>query len=207
MGAPGEPDRVPPLGVVLAGGRGARLGGAKATVGLAGRPLVSYPLAALAAAGLERRVVAKPGGELPELDGARLLVEPPAPRHPLCGIVAALRAAPGRAVLAVPCDMPFLAPALLELLAGAPEPLVVLSHEGRVQPLPGRYAPALLPELEAALARGEPLRRTVEALGARVVGERDLACFGDPARLLLNVNDDGDLRRAEQLLVSANGSP
>jgi molybdenum cofactor guanylyltransferase len=198
MGATARRSGDRPLGVVLAGGRGARLGGAKAAVGLAGRPLISYPLAALAAAGLERRVVAKPGSELPRLEeGTRLLLEPPSPRHPLCGIVAALRAAPGRAVVAVPCDMPFATPALLELLADAAEPLVVLSYRDRVQPLPGRYAATLLPQLETALARGEPLRRTVEALDARVVGEDRLTQLGDPGHLLLNVNDETDLRHAE----------
>lgn len=197
-------DDGPPLGVVLAGGRGVRLGGAKGMAPLAGRPLLSYPLAALAGAGIEHWVVAKPGSELPELAGARLLVEPPAPHHPLCGIVAALRAVPGRAVVAVPCDMPFLAPELLELLAGAPEPLVVLSAGGLMQPLPGRYAAALLPALEAALERGEPLRRTVESLAARVVGGGELARFGDPRRLLLNVNDGEGLREAEALLDRPN---
>src|SRR3954468_1367483 len=95
-------DRLPggvarrPLGVVLAGGRGSRLGGAKQALALAGRPLLHYPLAVLRAAGLECAVVAKRGSELPPLDGTRLLLEPEAPWHPLCGIVSALRAAPGR---------------------------------------------------------------------------------------------------------------
>ncbi len=57
----GEPST---LGVVLAGGRGSRLGGAKPTADLAGRPLISYALAALAAAGLEAAVVAKPDTDL-----------------------------------------------------------------------------------------------------------------------------------------------
>ena len=37
-----------PVGVVLAGGQGRRLGGKKATATLGGRPLLSYPLQALA---------------------------------------------------------------------------------------------------------------------------------------------------------------
>ncbi|MBK5220825.1 MAG: NTP transferase domain-containing protein, partial [Thermoleophilia bacterium] len=45
------------LGAVLAGGSGSRIGGAKATVELAGRPLIAYPLAALEAAGVEAVVV------------------------------------------------------------------------------------------------------------------------------------------------------
>lgn len=199
MGEAGQP-----LGAVLAGGRGSRLGGAKATVELAGRPLLHYPLAALAAAGLEHCVVAKPGSELPPLDGTPLLLEPAALSHPLCGIVTALRASRAGVVVAIPCDMPFLAPSLLEQLAAAPEPLVVLCRAGRVQPLPGRYAAMLLPELEAALAREEPLRHTATALGARVLGEEELARCGDPRRLLFNVNDGADLRRAEAQLA---GSP
>jgi molybdenum cofactor guanylyltransferase len=189
------------LGAVLAGGRGSRLGGAKATTALAGRPLLAYPLAALAAAGLERCVVAKPGSELPELSGVRLLLEPESPRHPLCGVVAALREGGGRAVLAMPCDMPLLEPALLAFLASAPQPLVVLSRRGRIQPLPGRYAPALLPALEAALEREEPLRHTVEALGARVLGAEEVERFGDPRRLLFNVNGRDDLQEAESLFA------
>lgn len=191
-----------PLGAVLAGGRGSRLGGAKATVELAGRPLISHALAALSAAGLEHCVVAKPESELPPLGGAPLLLEPEAPWHPLCGIVAALRASRAGAVVAIPCDMPFLTPPLIERLANAPEPLVVLPRSGGVQPLPGRYAAALRPELEAALARKEPLRQTVEALGARVLGEEELARCGDPRRLLFNVNHREDLRRAEAQLTT-----
>jgi molybdopterin-guanine dinucleotide biosynthesis protein A len=61
-GAPGPREA---LGAVLAGGRGRRIGGAKPTADLAGRPLISYPLAALAAAGIEAFVVAKPDTELP----------------------------------------------------------------------------------------------------------------------------------------------
>jgi molybdenum cofactor guanylyltransferase len=184
------------LGVVLAGGRGSRLGGAKATARLAGRPLIDYPLAAIAAAGLEAVVCAKPGEELPP--SVPVLEEPVEPRHPLCGIVAALRL--GRPVVAVACDLPFVVPGLIELLAGAGEPLVVPTLEGRPQPLPARYEPGLLVQLEAALAREEPLARTVEALGPRLLAEDELARFGDPARLLFNVNDPDDLRRAEELL-------
>ena len=60
-----------PLGAVLASGRGSRLGGAKATAELGGRPLISYPLVALAAAGIEAVVVAKGDTELPDRRGGR----------------------------------------------------------------------------------------------------------------------------------------
>ncbi len=197
-----------PLGAVLAGGRGSRLGGAKALAELGGRPLILHPIEAVAAAGLEPVVVAKRGSELPTILPCPVLLEPDLPRHPLCGIVAALREAGGRPLVAVGCDMPFLDPGLLAWLGAAPEPLVAPALEGRLQPLPARYGAALLPALEAALERGEPLRATLEALGPRLVAERDLARFGDPRRLCFNVNDRAGLERAEALLGrSRPGSP
>lgn len=194
-----RPGRGPAVGAVLAGGLGSRLGGAKATFELAGRPLVSYPLAAVEQAGLEPLVVAKRDSDLPPM-GCTVLREPDLPRHPLCGIVAALRHAGPRPLVAIGCDMPFAGAPLLAWLGSAPEPLVVPSLEGNLQPLPGRYDGALLPDLQDALARGEPLRRTLESLRPRLAGEADLARFGDPRRLCFNVNTRADAQRAERLL-------
>ena len=203
-----SPEQAGPLGAVLAGGAGSRLGGAKATVELAGRPLISYPLAALAAAGIEALVVAKRGTELPAFEGpaggvgarTEVLVEPDLPRHPLAGVLAALRHAGGRPLVVLAGDMPLAEPRLLAALAAAPEPLVVPAPGGRLQPLQARYSPLLLPALEAALVREEPLRRTVEELRPRLLGDAELARFGDPERFLLNVNDAADLDRAAALL-------
>jgi molybdopterin-guanine dinucleotide biosynthesis protein A len=158
--------------------------------------LISYSLAALAAAGIETVICAKRGQELPPL-GVQVLEEPEELLHPLCGIVAALRL--GRPLVVVACDLPFVTAGLIRLLADAPEPLVMPVLDGRPQPLLARYEPSLLPELEAALEREEPLARTVEALGPRLLGEDELAPFGDPHRLLFNVNDPADLQEAETL--------
>lgn len=187
------------LGVVLAGGVGSRMGGVKVCAELHGQPLISYPLAAVAEAGLDPLVCAKPGDRLPPLE-APVLREPMRPRHPLCGIVAALRAGEGRPIVALACDLPFVPAGLIRLLAEAGEPLALPTVGGRPQPLCGRYEPCLLPELEAALAREEPLARTVGALEPRLLGEDELERFGDPECILLNVNDADDLKRAEALL-------
>lgn len=196
----GPEEKTTTLGVVLAGGAGKRLGGGKATVELAGRALIEYPLAALAEAGIEALVVAKLDTALPPLE-VPVLREPAQPRHPLLGIVTALRAAAGRPILAIACDLPLLPPALLAALAAAPEPLVVAAPGGDPQPLLARYAPELLPELESALTRREPLRRTVASLRPRLLGDEELARFGDPEELSLNVNDREDLSRAGAILA------
>jgi molybdopterin-guanine dinucleotide biosynthesis protein A len=186
------------LGVVLAGGRGSRLGGAKPTAELGGRPLISHPLAALAEAGLESVVVAKADTDLPQLD-VSVLTEPADPVHPLAGIVAALRQT-GRPLVLIGCDFPFVPAALLQALADAPEPLVVPAPGGDLQPLVAGWAPALLPAVENALDREEPLRRTVAALSPRLLDDADLAAFGDPARVFFNVNTAADLDAAGRLL-------
>jgi molybdopterin-guanine dinucleotide biosynthesis protein A len=178
---------------------GNRIGGAKAVVEFAGRPLITHPLAAVEAAGLDAVVVAKRDSELPPL-AVPIIREPDQPRHPLCGIVAALRHAGERPLVVVGCDMPFVSASLLSWLGSTVEPLVVPTVGGNPQPLPGRYDPTLLPALEAALAEEAPLQRTIESLRPRLISEIDLARFGDPQRLCFNVNTPADVERAERQL-------
>jgi molybdopterin-guanine dinucleotide biosynthesis protein A len=181
--------------IVLAGGSGRRLGGAKAGALLGGRPLIHHVLDAVRAGGLEPVVVAKADSLLPPLD-CRLVIEPAQPRHPLCGIVVGLRAVeePGVAVCA--CDMPFLSGELLAWLAGLEAPLAVAEAGGRLQPLLGHYSSTLLGQLDAALAAERPLSELVQELGAVVIAEAELAPFGDPERLTRNINTPAELAAA-----------
>lgn len=188
---------------VLAGGAGRRLGGAKACAPLAGRPLIAYPLATAAAAGLEAAVIAKRNSALPPL-GCAIVREPDQPRHPLSGITAALRHGAGRPVVAIACDMPFVAPELLAWLATLEETAVV-HVSGRPQPMLARYSPDDLGALERSLERAEPASAAVMALAPRLLGESELARFGEPAMLCFNVNDPADLKDAA-LRMRAGGS-
>jgi molybdopterin-guanine dinucleotide biosynthesis protein A len=165
--------RRPPIGVVLAGGRGIRMGGSKLNVPLRGKPLIEYPLAALRAALDDVAVIAKPDVRLPPLRGVMLWIEPEAPQHPLLGLVEALALAGGRPVLVCPADMPFVTPALIRRLAEArPDgaPAVIAACEGRVQPLLGCYQPAAAGLLSAAArAATAPVREAVAAIGPRLI--------------------------------------
>lgn len=191
-----------PIACVLAGGRARRLGGAKATALLAGRPLIAYPLDALRWAGLEAVVVAKPDSPLPEID-VPVWLEPEEPQHPAVGIAEALRRAAGRPVLAIACDMPFVPPGLLLHLAQRSAPVVVPSTEGRLHPLCARYEAAVLAPVDQAVLAGTPLHEVIEGLGAELIGDQALAAFGDPDVTLFNVNTRDDLARAEGLLRDA----
>jgi molybdopterin-guanine dinucleotide biosynthesis protein A len=196
---------------VLAGGSGERIGGAKPTRELAGRPLIDYPLAAARAAGLQAIVVAKRDTELPSGLAEPLLIEPDEPRHPLCGALAALehvtRASPDASVVLVGCDMPFLTTALLGWLAAALEPAILLEAEGRAQPLPARCGAEHMPLLREALAAEAPLREAFQSLEPAIVEQQALAYFGDPRRLCFSVNRAEDLDTAERWLARGEGVP
>jgi molybdenum cofactor guanylyltransferase len=188
-----------PIGVLLAGGRGSRLGGGKALVLLAGRPLICHALATLRDAVGDVAVVAKPDTELPELAGVAVWREPADPRHPLVGIVHALACAQGRPVLVCAADMPFVTAGVLRALtafhpAGAPAVVASSARRG-VQPLLGCYQPAARELLAGAAAEGVvAVRAAVEAIGARALPL-------DDERVLFNVNSAADLAAAEALLA------
>src|SRR4051794_27741341 len=111
------PTPAPPVGAVLAGGAGRRIGGDKAIVELEGRALILYPLEALHEVCEDVVVVAKRDTMLPPLAGvADLWIEPDEPRHPLAGVGHALRLAMGRAVLVVAGGLPPVGPPTPPLL-------------------------------------------------------------------------------------------
>ena len=185
-----------PIGVVLAGGAGRRIGGDKAIVELEGRPLLHYPLTVLRAVLDDVAVVAKPSTVLPALDAdVAIWLEADEPRHPLAGIVHALRCAGGRPVVVVAGDMPFVTRSLVASLArerarGAVA--VVPRASGRLQPLCARYDPRALTAL-AACDFTAPLRDVVAGLSPRIVEWPDDEPF-------FNVNHPEDILQAAALL-------
>jgi molybdopterin-guanine dinucleotide biosynthesis protein A len=192
----------PPVGVVLAGGRGRRIGGDKAIVELEGRALVLYPLEALHEVCDQVAVVAKRDTLLPPLTGlADLWIEPDEPRHPLAGVGHALRLAAGRPVLAVAVDLPLVDAATLRALC-AVDPggaaAVVPRVEGRLQPLCALYTQAAA----RPLATFDAAARATEVVAE--MGIREVA-FEDPAPFL-NVNRPEDLLHAS-VLVKGGASP
>jgi molybdenum cofactor guanylyltransferase len=189
------------LAAVLAGGAGKRMGGPKAGLSLGDRPLISYALEAMREPTVEVVVVAKPDTPLPDLDD-EVWREPARPRHPLCGIVTALRQGK-EALLVCGCDMPFVTPELAGWLGSFTDPLVIPEAGGRLHPLLARYSPELLPALERGLEAERAIAEVVGELDPRRISEDELRRFGDPERLLFNVNTPTDLARAEELMATS----
>ena len=163
---------------VLAGGLSRRFGVDKARHEVEGVPMVLRVARALAATGLEVRVVAR-DDRLVDL-GLPVLVEPPGPIHPLSGVLAGLEAVgPGASALFAPCDLPWLDAEAIELLV-AGDPPRVARGQPLVAWLPGSWSPWVRELRED----GAPAR-----LLASRAEEVDL-----PEGTLRNVNRQADLR-------------
>jgi len=189
-------------GVIQAGGQSVRMGGRpKALIEVGGRPIIERVVAALAPAVDDMLVVTN----TPELYGfLRLaMVGDIYPDHgSLGGVYSGLKAAAGQAALTVACDMPFLHPEVVRLIADrAGEGDVVIPRVGsQLEPMHAAYGKACLPHIERRLVTGQ--LKIVDLLACvRVVeiAEADVARFRDPRIAFMNVNTPAELERARAL--------
>jgi molybdenum cofactor guanylyltransferase len=149
-------------GIVLAGGRSSRMGEPKALIDWGGVPLVVHVAGVVAEAAARVVVVAAAGQELPPLPkGIELTRDAVADRGPLEGLAAGMRALGDRAEAAFAggADMPFLSAEAVGHLAVALsanwDAVVVVSADGRDQPLGAVYRLSLLGLVEELLEAGE----------------------------------------------------
>jgi molybdopterin-guanine dinucleotide biosynthesis protein A len=101
--------------------------------------------------------------------------------------------------------MPFLTAAFLAFLASVAEaddlPDAVVPRTARgLHPLAAAYRRACRPRVRTLLARGElAMRGLLAGLSVREIGPDEMARFGNPARLLANVNTPADLDHVQSL--------
>ena len=196
MSAAPAPDAI--TGLILAGGRGQRLGGAdKGLQPWRGRPLVDHALARLAPQVREVMISANRNAALYATRAARVLPDASDDfSGPLAGILAGLRAAATPWLAVVPCDSPLLPADLVARLArglGDAHGAVAQRDHGaaglRLEPVCCLLSTALADGLARYLAEGG---RKVEGWVARhatpVLFDRpeDAAAFA-------NVNTPADL--------------
>lgn len=198
--------------MILAGGESRRFGAPKALAPLGGRPLLEWVAGALRSAVPRVGLIAN----RPELFAdSGLPTRPDRVRGAgaLGGIHAALRWAreeglPG--ILCAPCDAPFLPAGLLRRIAeegvetGARA--VVPESGGRrgIEPLCAYYGVDALSQVELHLRQNEhAVRALVRSLDARTVPREEVARWGAPEVLFLNVNTPGEYRRAQEVLGAA----
>lgn len=178
----GNPPKLP-VGAILAGGSGTRLGAqSKAATLLAGRPLIAYPAEALRQVCDTVVVVCKADTQLPSLPAVDARWnEPDEPRHPLTGIIHALERA-HTDVLVCAADMPFVTPAALRALIEPEGAAVVATSGGTLTPVLAHYRPSALPRLKDADG-GEALRKTIARLDPVTVELDDVTSVNTPEDL------------------------
>ena len=192
-------------GVIQAGGKSTRMGGApKALLELGGRRIIERVLDVL-------RGVADPvllvtnTPELYHFLGLPMIPEVFPDGGSLGGIYSGLHAAPGDVAFTVACDMPFISPAVARLVTGrAPEADVVVPRVGEQwETLHACYAKACLGPMERRLREGR-LKITGFFDEVRVLGipEAEIARLADPARVFMNVNTPEELARARALVAA-----
>ncbi len=199
---------LPLSGVVLAGGKSARLGRDKALLELEGRTLVARTLDALAQLTDDLIVVTN---IVPRLfpPPARVVTDRYVGAGVLAGMHAGLLAARGELAIVVACDMPFLDLDLLRrMVTLAHEADVVVPRWTDVEPLHAIYRPAAcLGPIERALVRGE--RRIVSfyhQVRVRYVERAEITRFDPQGLSFFNVNTAKDWEQACALARSHGGA-
>lgn len=194
------------VGVILAGGRGSRMGGIdKALVPLGGEPMIAQAIRRLAPQ--VAAVAINAGGDAARFSafGLPVLPDPVADQPgPLAGILAAMRwaAAQGAShVVTAATDTPFLpgdlVARLAEAAASARAPIALAESGGRLHPTFGLWPATLADDLALALAAGTR-KVAAWALGE---GAARVPFAAEPRDPFFNVNTPADLAVAERLLA------
>lgn len=196
-----KPARHNITGVILAGGRGSRMGGEdKGLVLLNGRSMVEHVKARLQPQVSELVISANRNQELYAVLGTPVVPDLLSDyQGPLAGIASSLTIATTPYVVTVPCDSPLLGPDLVVRLAQALErddADIAVAHDGeRTHPVFLLLKRALLPSLLAFLEAGE---RKIDRWFAR--HRVATADFSDCPDAFINVNDPDERRAVEARL-------
>jgi molybdopterin-guanine dinucleotide biosynthesis protein A len=190
-------------GIVLAGGKGTRLGGCdKAFLRIDGEPIIARTLRTLRSLCSQTIVVTQHPERFRGLD-TEVASDVYPGYGPLAGIHAGLLAAREAIAFVVACDMPTLEPDVVSFLVDrmGPDPstgpdAIVPCWEGDVEPLHAVYAARCAVRIESCLRLGErSVRAFLDGIRVDYVPEAVLARLPGAARSFTNVNTPAELAR------------
>ncbi len=192
----------------MSGGKSRRLGRDKASVLLAGKPLIAHVYDAAKSVFDDIMVVSGVNGSSYGLD-ARVVRDFLPLSGSLTGVVSALLAADAEYVFAVGCDMPFVTPeAMRHVVAAAKgEDIVMPRVEGVLEPMHALYRRSCISPLLTELVRGHmKIIRLVDLFTMRVLPP-DPVFFNRGMSVFMNINTEEDLRRAEEFVRRDGNRP
>jgi molybdopterin-guanine dinucleotide biosynthesis protein A len=191
--------------IVLAGGKGLRLGRDKVQETVGNSNLLQRVLSQLATFNREVIIVTASGKSLPQFtdyQSFRVVADTYPGKGALGGIYTGLAISNSWYNLIVACDMPFLNPALLRYMIqlSAGFDLVVPRLGELVEPLHAVYAKSCLALVERLLSQDNlEVRALFELVNVRYVEVEEIDRF-DPKHLsFFNINTEADLEKAQQL--------
>jgi molybdopterin-guanine dinucleotide biosynthesis protein A len=191
--------------ILLAGGKGSRLGRDKTWIELDGKTLLQRALSNLSYLGSEIVIVTAAGRVLPPFVAPvslKVVNDVTAGQGPLVGIYTGLLNSAFHYNLVTACDMPFVNRGLVDYMGSLVQSFdVVIPRIGKLQePLHAIYSKGCLDVIENLLAQGSfKIDSLLKRLNVCYVGEEDIERF-DPAHLsFININNSADLKRAEEL--------
>lgn len=182
-------------GLVLAGGQSRRMGTRKALLRFEGETLIARVHGVLASLCDPILVVANDASVAAELPAA--VIADAAPGGSVVhGLLAGLRASPHELAIAVACDMPYLASALLkhQLERAIDYDAVVIAGPTGVEPLHGVYRKTILPLLERLAERpSSALRDLLGDAKTLVLEEAEVVRYDPERRSAVNLNTPEDV--------------
>lgn len=189
-------------GIILAGGKSRRMGGApKALIPFGGRPLIET-IAEVMGSVLPDCLVVTNTPELYRFLGLPMVGDVYPDGGSLGGIFSGLRAVPGEYGFAVACDMPFLSAGLIRHMAerAGEGDVLVPDAGGELQTLHAVYGKRCLGPMERLLRAGR-LKITGFFPEVRVImlSDAEVARFEDPTLAFMNLNTPEERARAEAL--------
>lgn len=198
--------------IVLAGGKGSRLGRDKLSEMVGDRSLLQRVIDVLGQLSKHILVVTAQGQVCPNLRTTRARVVVVTDIYPekgaLGGIYTGLAASDSWHNLVLAADMPFLNPRLLRYLADvSPDFDIVMPRiRGQIEPLHAVYGRRCLPIIQQQLARKElQIRGVLKEAKVRYVEESEIERF-DPRYLsFFNVNTPEELARAKEIATEIDG--
>ena len=192
--------------IVLAGGRGLRLGRNKALETIDHQTLIQRTVSSLLFLGAEIIVVTGLHNRelgVEDLGRVRVVLDAWPGRGPLVGIYTGLLNSRSDKNLAVACDMPFLNPRLIRHMAeiSVGYDAVVPRLGTEIEPLHAIYGGKCLIEVKHMLDEGVySVRELLKRIKVRYVEADELDRF-DPQRLsFFNINTEDDLKRARDII-------
>lgn len=193
-------------GIILAGGKGKRLGSPKALITIGGQSLLLRTVNLLRSLFSEVLVVSGDKGLIPDIPEATLVVDEVAGMGPIGGLITALKNMKKERGFCVACDMPFLDKCLIQYLASLSNSreTIVPCVGGQIEPLHAVYSRRCLEIAERRISRRQySLTGLILSTPAHCVH----IPFGPGTLPFFNINSPQDLALAERIYAETEKRP